>query len=154
MGNNTSDQIVIVVFHGSGGGNGNGSGGPHRSHRGGSGSNLDSFNRSGTDFDESILNVAFFGVPFGSSLVGHSDQSTVGIDVRVLASHLVTVTVFVVCKVGLFVIIGNLVRVSVLRIGLQRNQFLVLTTLRYSKLKLQFPRICKDFQGSQRISKD
>ena len=118
MGDDTSDQIVIVVLYGSWCGGGSGSHWPHRSHRGGSGSDLDSLDGSGTDFDEPVLNVTFFGVPLRSSLVGNSDQSTVGINVGVLASHLVTVTVFVVSKVGLFVIIGNLVRISVLRIGL------------------------------------
>ena len=69
-----------------------------------------------TDFDESRLNFAGFLVSHGSCGVLDYDEVTIGIDVAVFTLDFGTFTGFLMSNVGLSVVIGHLVSVTVLRV--------------------------------------
>ena len=61
-----------------------------------------------SDLNKSLLHISGLSVSHGSSLVGDSDQGTVGVNIGVAAGHHVPVSVLLLRHVGLLVIVSNL----------------------------------------------
>jgi len=72
-----------------------------------------------SDLNKSLLHISGLSVSHGSSLVGDSDQGTVGVNIGVAAGHHVPVSVLLLRHVGLLVIVSNLVVEVVLRIVIE-----------------------------------